>query len=236
MKPIYVFRHIACEGPGYLAEVMERNNASYQLIPIDQGAEIPESPAGASGLVFMGGPMSVNDSLAWINAELSLIRRAFEEEIPLLGHCLGGQLISKALGASVYANPVKEVGWFPVERVSSPESTEILGDIPQRFHAFHWHGETFSLPAGAVPLLRSEYCERQAWAMGSTFAFQCHIEMTEEMVRAWSLEYAHELESNEPSVQSAEAMQAHLNEHVRESQAVADEIYGRWLEHVAARG
>jgi len=233
MKPIHIFRHIACEGPGYLGDVLDRHEIPYQVIHVDQGAPIPESPAEASALVFMGGPMSVNDPLPWVSEELALIRRAFRADVPLLGHCLGGQLISRALGATVTANPVKEIGWFPVERVPGADAAPLLADIPDGFQAFHWHGETFSLPEGAVPLLRSEYCDHQAWAMGSALAFQCHIEMTERMVREWGLEYAHELVSVTPSVQSAEAMRERLSERVGELQAVADLFYTRWLTHFA---
>ncbi len=233
MKPIHIFRHIACEGPGYLGEVLARNEIPHHVIHVDQGAPIPESPVEASALVFMGGPMSVNDPLPWIREELALIERAFTEGVPLLGHCLGGQLISRALGAAVTVNPVKEIGWFPVEHVSGPDSAPLLTDIPDGFKAFHWHGETFSLPEGAVPLLRSEHCENQAWAMDSALAFQCHIEMTERMVREWALEYAHELTPVTASVQSAEAMQECLGERVGELQAVADLFYSRWLAQFA---
>ncbi len=233
MKPIHIFRHIACEGPGYLGDFLDRCAIPYLVIHVDQGAPIPESPDEASALVFMGGPMSVNDPLPWIRQELALIRRAFEADIPLLGHCLGGQLISRALGAAVTANPAKEIGWFPVERVPGADSEPLLADIPDGFQAFHWHGETFSLPEGAVLLLRSEYCDHQAWAMGSALAFQCHIEMTEPMVREWASEYAHELVSVAPSVQSAEAMGERLPERVGELQAVADSFYTRWLAHLA---
>ena len=233
MKPVYIFRHIACEGPGYLGEVLDRHEIPYQVIHVDQGAPIPESPAEASAFVFMGGPMSVNDPLPWIGEELALIRRAFDAGTPLLGHCLGGQLISRALGGVVTANPVKEIGWFPVERVAGPEADQLLVDIPRRFQAYHWHGETFSLPNGAVLLLRSEHCDHQAWAMGSTLAFQCHIEMTEPMVREWTTEYAHELEPVTPTVQSTAVMQEGLSERVRDLQGVADLIYRRWLGHVA---
>ncbi len=232
MKPIHAFRHIACEGPGYFGDVLDRHGIPYQEIHVDRGAPIPQSPAGASALVFMGGPMSVNDSLPWIADELALIRRAYEADIPLLGHCLGGQLISRALGAEVTANTVKEIGWFPVEQVPGAESEPLLAGIPKRFSAYHWHGETFSLPEGAVRLLSSEHCERQAWAMGSTLAFQCHIEMTEAMVREWAAEYAPELQTRAPSVQSATQMQERLSERVRALQAVADKFYGRWLAHV----
>ena len=114
MKPLYIFRHIDCEGPGYLAEVLERKGIPWQLIAIDTDVAVPHSIDGCSGLVFMGGPMSVNDDLPWIGQELALIRAAQTAGLPVLGHCLGGQLISKALGGEITANPVREIGWHPV--------------------------------------------------------------------------------------------------------------------------
>jgi len=229
MKPLYIFRHVACEGPGYLADVLMGRDIPHRLICIDQGAAVPESPDGASGLVFMGGSMSVNDPLTWIEEELALIRRAAKAGVPMLGHCLGGQLISKALGGTVMANAVKEIGWLPVARVPGPEADALLGELPERFDVYHWHGETFSLPEGAVPLLRSEHCERQAWARGNILALQCHVEMKADMVREWAALYRDQLEAVAPTVQSAEAMQERLSERVVDLQRVADVLYGRWL-------
>jgi len=232
MKPLYIFRHVACEGPGYLADVLTGRDIPYRLICIDQGAAVPESPEGASGLVFMGGPMSVNDPLTWIEEELALIHRAAQSGVPMLGHCLGGQLISKALGGTVTANAVKEIGWLPVERVPGAEADAVLAELPERFDVYHWHGERFSLPEGAVPLLRSEHCERQAWAKDSILALQCHVEMKDDMVREWAALYRDELETAAPTVQSAKAMQERLPERVTALQRVADVLYGRWLAHL----
>ena len=126
----------------------------------------------------MGGPMSVNDRLAWIPKVLRLIRAAVAADIPVLGHCLGGQLLSKALGGRVRANREKEFGWLPVARVDSPQTESWLAGLPPRFEVFHWHGETFSLPAGATHLLRSRYCRNQAFVLGKNLGLQCHIEMS----------------------------------------------------------
>ncbi|MDH4233536.1 MAG: type 1 glutamine amidotransferase, partial [Gallionella sp.] len=107
MKPIAIFRHFPTEGPGYLAEFLDERKIPWQLIAIDAGDAVPQSVAAYAGLVFMGGPMSVNDDLPWIPKVEALIRDAVARDIPLLGHCLGGQLISKALGGVVSRNPVK---------------------------------------------------------------------------------------------------------------------------------
>ncbi|MCG8324358.1 MAG: type 1 glutamine amidotransferase, partial [Thiotrichales bacterium] len=111
MKPVRIFRHIEFEGPGYLGEFLTRRNIPFEVIAVDQGDNIDPDPGNASALVFMGGPMSVNDELDWIDLELNLIRNAYSRDIPMLGHCLGGQLISRALGAEVIQNPVREIGW-----------------------------------------------------------------------------------------------------------------------------
>src|SRR3972149_1439134 len=126
MQPILVFRHAPHEGPGYLADYLDRRRLPYRLIRVDQGDPIPTSLDGISGLVFMGGPMSVNDPLPWIPPVLALIRKAVAADLPVLGHCLGGQLISKALGGAVTKNPIKEIGWLPVERVAGPGADDRL--------------------------------------------------------------------------------------------------------------
>lgn len=232
MKPIYIFRHLACEGPGYLAETLRRRALPFEVIAIDQGAAVPADPNDASALVFMGGSMSVNDPLPWLAAEVQLIRHAHTIGMPVLGHCLGGQLIAKALGAEVRPNAVKEIGWHAVEQTAG--AGEWLADLPPHFEVFHWHGETFSLPAGATPLLRSMWCEQQAFAVGNALALQCHIEMTSDMVQEWVELGRNELQPASASVQSAHAMLERLPQRVAELQQIADVIYDRWLGLVAA--
>lgn len=227
MKPIRIFRHVACEGPGYLATYLDRTGIPWELVAVDAGEAVPGTLTDVSGLVFMGGPMSVNDPLPWIGAELALIRRASDTGVPVLGHCLGGQLIAKALGGSVGPNAVREIGWHPVERL--PDTDAWLEGLPARFTAFHWHGETFSLPAGAVPLLRSAHCENQAFAIGNTLALQCHVELTAPMVREWAALYRDELDDPSPAVQAAGEMLADIEDRVAGQQAAADRLYHRWL-------
>ena len=115
MKPVAVFRHAPTEGPGYFATVLDRDHVPWRVIKVDAGEAVPADPRAFSGLVFMGGPMSVNDDLPWIAPVLRLIRDSVDADVPVLGHCLGGQLMSKALGGSVGRNPVKEIGWGDVE-------------------------------------------------------------------------------------------------------------------------
>jgi len=229
MQPILIVTHVDHEGPGYFAQVLERNAIPYRLVSIGRGDALPERATDFSGLVFMGGPMSVNDSLPWIEQELSLIRNAVAASIPVLGHCLGGQLISKALGGTVTRNRVREIGWFDVEQVTSRASAAWFADLPVRFPVFHWHGETFSLPAGATCLLRNDNCEQQAFAVGNTLALQCHIEMTEAMVRQWVAGAPEEFAHPSGAVQSADEITRDLATRVANLQRVADTVYARWL-------
>lgn len=232
MRPLTIFRHIGCEGPGYLAEVLERHAIPWRLIRIDRNEAVPRQPGDSAGLVFMGGPMSVNDPLPWIEQELALIRRAHAAGLPVLGHCLGGQLISKALGGKVGANAVREIGWHAVRHCRDPVARDWLAGVPDPCVLFHWHGETFSIPEGASVLLENDNCAHQAFAIGNTLALQCHVEMTAPMVREWALRYRDELEDPAPSVQSQEQMTGDLDARIAAARQAADVLYGRWLERL----
>ncbi len=230
MKPILIFRHASHEGPGYLADYLVRRGLSHRLVRIDQNDPVPSSIDGVSGIVLMGGPMSVNDNLPWIPKVTQLIRQAVAADLPVLGHCLGGQLISKALGGTITKNPVKEIGWLPVTRVESAIAQNWLGDLPPEFEAFHWHGETFSIPPGATRILASRDCANQAFVTGKTLAFQCHIEMTSDLVREWARVGADELKPLSATVQSADEMARDLDPRARRMQGLADKFYDRWIQ------
>ena len=231
-KEILIFRHVPTEGPGYLATFLDRQAIPHRTIKIDAGEPVPESIADIPGLVFMGGPMSVNDRLAWIPKVLRLIRAAVAADIPVLGHCLGGQLLSKALGGRVRANREKEFGWLPVARVDSPQTESWLAGLPPRFEVFHWHGETFSLPAGATHLLRSRYCRNQAFVLGKNLGLQCHIEMTPALVRRWARDGAAEIARALPAagVQRPAQMRISLPERAARLNRIADVFYTRWIQ------
>jgi GMP synthase-like glutamine amidotransferase len=235
MKPIAIFRHTATEGPGYISTFLDERQIRWQLIAIDAGDAVPKNAAAYSGLVFMGGPMSVNDDLPWIAKVEALIRDAVAKDVPLLGHCLGGQLISKALGAVVSRNPVKEIGWGEVQVSANDIARGWFGEI-QNFEAFHWHGETFTLPQGATHLLSSQYCANQAYAIGKHLALQCHVEMTAEMIAVWCATGADEVAaaSNSPAVQSVIEMRRQMNDKLPRLNTVADQLYGIWINNLPA--
>ena len=230
MKPVAIFRHFYSEGPGYFATFLDRHSIPWTLIRIDEQEAVPAAIDGFSGLAFMGGPMSVNDPLPWIAQSCALIRTAAAAGLPVLGHCLGGQLIARALGGVITRNPVKEIGWGPVQVLDNDTARAWFGDLAG-FDTFHWHGETFSIPPGATRLLESAHCPNQAYALGKLFGMQCHVEMTEDMIRQWCRDGAGEIAAaDSPAVQSPEAMQAGMGPKVTALNAVADRIYARWIE------
>ncbi|MBL8491123.1 MAG: type 1 glutamine amidotransferase [Rhodocyclaceae bacterium] len=227
MKPVAIFRHSPGEGPGYFATFLDAHSIPWQLVKADEGEAIPEGPEQHAGLCFMGGPMSVNDDLPWIPPVLRLIRAAVGADIPVIGHCLGGQLMSKALGGQVTRNPVKEIGWGTVR-----PTAETAGwlDATSPFEAFHWHGETFSIPSGGSRILESRFCANQAFVLGPHLGMQCHVEMTEAMIRLWNRQWAEESATASESVQTPGQMYEGLDARIAAMRVVADRLYGRWIE------
>lgn len=231
MKSIAIFRHSPSEGAGYLTEFLQQHALPWQLFCIDADDAVPLDAGQFSGLVFMGGPMSVNDTLPWIEEELALIRDAVARDIPVLGHCLGGQLMSRALGGTVRKNAAKEIGWGEVTPAGNAESRLWFGEVKNAI-VFHWHGETFSLPNGATHLLSSKHCTNQAYSLGKHLALQCHVEMTEAMIKTWCEIGADEIASNLHSagVQSATAIQSQIPQNLPPLQKLAESLYTKWIE------
>ena len=231
MKPVVIIRFFPIEGPGYFATFLDNNHIPWRLVKVDEGEAIPSDIDTLSGLVLMGGPMSVNDDLPWIPQVIALIQQAIARDIAVLGHCLGGQLMTKAMGGVVTQGPIKELGWGKVNVVASNIASQWLGNLTE-FEAFHWHGETFSLPENAVLLFSSPYCKHQAFAMGVHLAMQCHVEVTEEMVHSWSTFNAAEIAKNlsSPAVQAASVMQEKLPQRITALNAVANRLYTEWIQ------
>ena len=234
MKPVAIFRHSPTEGPGYFATFLEQHRIPWQLIKVDAGAAIPDDLAEFSGLSFMGGPMSVNDDLPWIPPTLKLIQTAVARGVPVLGHCLGGQLMAKALGGVVMRNPVKEIGWGTVRLDDHPLARHWLGEAAE-LEVFQWHGETFSIPPGATRLATNPFCANQMFALDKHLGMQCHVEMTADMVRTWCDVGGSEIATCvSPAVQQQPAITAGLEEHIAGLNATAQQIYNRWIAGLAA--
>lgn len=229
MKPVAICRYAAHEGPGYFATYLTSRDIPWRVVKIDEGETLPAVDE-MSGLAMMGGAMSVNDDLPWIAPMLDLVRQSVSADVPIIGHCLGGQMLAKALGACVTANPVKEIGWGQVEVLTTPLA-HAWGPV-DAFTGFHWHGETFELPTRATRIWSSAHCVNQAFVLGNSIGMQCHVEMTQEMIATWCKTGRREIERNlkrSPAVQTADAIRHETSMRLEPLHAVADRVYTRWI-------
>jgi GMP synthase-like glutamine amidotransferase len=171
------------EGPARIESWAKLRGYELKLLRADLCDALP-GPSGADMLVVMGGPMSVNDSFPWLHREAAFVESWLKLNKPMLGVCLGAQMLAKVLGANVYTSGLQEIGWWPVTRLEVPAAT-MAPPLPLRFTPLHWHGETFDMPNGAIRLARSEPIANQAFvAHGNAIGLQFHIEATPESVEA----------------------------------------------------
>lgn len=229
MKPIRIFRHVACEGPGYLGTFLERHNIPFEIICIDEGVTVPKALDDVSGLIFMGGSMNVTDPLQWISEEKELIRNAIEKNIPVMGNCLGAQLMATALGGEITHDPNMEIGWHQVETDINNKDNEWLKNIPDNFTPFHWHADTFSIPKNATVLFHSTCRKNQAFVIKNSIALQFHLEMTTEMVEEWVHLFKSDLESDYPCTQDSNEIILNLKERINSLHKIADIIFEKWI-------
>ncbi|HEY5763844.1 MAG TPA: type 1 glutamine amidotransferase [Rhodocyclaceae bacterium] len=176
--------------------------------------------------------MSVNDPLPWIGKECELIRHAVTSSVPVIGHCLGGQLLSHALGGAVSASPSREIGWRPIRLDDSEQAAQWFGSPGREVTVFQWHGETFSIPDGTTRIASGDDCPNQAFALGPHLAMQFHVEMTAELIRIWCEEWREVFDPTrrrQASIQTADEMLAQLEIHLAPMRTLAERIYGRWL-------
>lgn len=183
---VLAFRHVPHEGAGYLETVLAARGIHLQYADLYQPDFEPPDPAAFHALIFLGGPMSVNDPLPFLRWEMRALRDAVDRAQPVLGICLGAQLAALALGARVHANPQKEIGWFDVELTPAAAEDPLFAGFPRAACVFHWHGETFDLPPGAALLASSALCRNQAFRIGEwTYGLQFHPEVTPAMITEW---------------------------------------------------
>ena len=182
MKAHY-FKHVPFEDLGSIRSWLMKASYTITCTPFFESADLPVLQE-IDLLIVMGGPMSVNDEKIhpWLVPEKKFIRQMIMSGKPVLGICLGAQLIASAMGAKVYPNSMKEIGWFPVYGIPSDDSSVFC--FPQSLEAFHWHGETFDLPVGATHIAKSDGCKNQAFQLGrSVIGLQFHLETTPQSAR-----------------------------------------------------
>lgn len=223
---VQVLQHVPFEGIGSIEAWLGSRRAEVGYTRFYEQHHVLPGLRGLDLVVVMGGPMSANDerALPWLAAEKAFIRGAIGAGVPMVGVCLGAQLIASALGARVFRNPHKEIGWFEVRATEADDTFR----FPASLTAFHWHGETFELPNGARRLASSQACANQAFQIGpSAVGVQCHLETTPQSLDA-ILEACRGELVEAPFVQSEAAMRAAQPD----AYARINEVMNRMLSYV----
>lgn len=231
MEPVLVLQFMPDDGPGYFGTWAARHGLPCVVLNAAAGQSFPSTMTGHRALAILGGAMSANDDLPYLRDTERLIDHCMGGGVPVLGHCLGGQLMARTLGARINASPAPEVGWHRMQVAEDAGARNWFGEADVQ-QVFHWHYEAFDLPAGATALGSSAACPVQAFSLGPHLGLQFHLEIDAQKIDAW-LASADELyvqsQHQHPTVQSPQSIRRRSNEHLQPHHALADRVYGRWL-------
>jgi len=229
--PVLILQNLTPDGPGHLAEWLARRGVAFEVRNTQAGHAYPGSIDGYRALALLGGEMSANDDLPSLRQAERLILQAMDRDVPVIGHCLGGQLMARALGAQVGSSPAPEIGWQTLQVADTSAARAWLGEPIERV-VYHWHLESFELPPGAERLASSAACPNQAFAIGPHLAMQFHVELDRAKLAAWSASTDAgflALQRDCATVQAGAAMRQQAATALPAQQRLADRIYRRWL-------
>ena len=231
-SPVLILQNLTLDGPGYLGTWLRARHVPFEVFDTEAGQQYPTTISGYRALALLGGEMSANDAVPSLRQAERLILQAMDADTPVIGHCLGGQLMARALGARVIASPRPEVGWQALSVANTPSARDWFGDPAERT-VYHWHVESFELPTGAVLLASSAACPNQAFSIGRHLALQFHLELDASKLAAWSASsdptFLRLQRDHGTSVQSGIAMREQSARALPDQQRLADQLYGRWL-------
>jgi GMP synthase (glutamine-hydrolysing) len=235
MSKIWVLQHTACETLGTIADALQAEALAWQYVRVFEGKPVPGDLGDAGGLIVMGGPMGVyeQDRYPHLGAELRLIEAALKGGVPILGVCLGSQLLAAALGAQVRKGARQEIGWYPVRLSDAAAGDRVWKGAPHEFMALHWHGDVFDLPSGAISLASSDLTAHQAFRHGqSAYGLLFHLEMTEAMIAEMASAFGNELrEAGGDASRLAEQSAVHC----AQLESIGESVFGNWARIVHQR-
>lgn len=226
MNPVAILQHETNQGPGYLLECLQSLDVPTVVFQSAQG-DLPRQARDYSGIVVLGSNASVNDGDNWIASELDLVRRAVAEDVPVLGHCFGAQMLARALDAQVVRNAWPNIGWSRL--AVTPAARHLFGG-ETHVELFNWHYDTFQIPRGATRTLFGMHCLNKGFMKGRHLGFQSHLEVTDESVRAWCEESRLEFDlAQGPAVQTEADILRCLPEHTAKLHQLARGVYRQWI-------
>jgi GMP synthase (glutamine-hydrolysing) len=230
---VLVIQHVEAETPGVIGEVLDEEGVRITTVRVFSGDPVPTGIAPHDALVVMGGPMGVYeaDRHPHLAQEVALIRRAVKEDVPVLGVCLGSQLLATALG-SVVRSARKELGWFPVALTPEGVADPLFAGIPGGFTALHWHGDAFDPPPGSMSLASSELTSCQAFRHGAHVGLLFHMEMGEAMIRAL---VEQDLASGYADYATAGRALNEMPRHLPSMRSIARKVFGRVSDAIAGK-
>ncbi|MFH2067278.1 MAG: type 1 glutamine amidotransferase [Pseudomonadota bacterium] len=203
---VHYLQHVPFEGPAYIKDWIENKSMDLSCTALYQNQKLP-SQEDFDCLMIMGGPMGVNDEkkYPWMMGEKKFIEQTIKQNKIVIGICLGAQLIADVLGAGVFPNQHKEIGWFPIRKISKSNLFDTIW--PDEFYAFHWHGDMFEIPDGAIHFVESKACANQGFMyQENVFAFQFHLESTRQSIEQLILNCGHELKEAATHVQDPDTI------------------------------
>jgi GMP synthase (glutamine-hydrolysing) len=230
MKPVLILQHLHADGPAYLESWLRREGQPFEVVNTEAGQHFPGSVRDYAALAVLGGEMSANDPLPSLRDAERLILDAIQTDVPVLGHCLGAQLMARALGAEVGNSPAPEVGWHAMRLSSHADAMRWFGDADEAV-VFQWHYDAFELPPGAQALAHSKACPFQAFGIGPHLGMQFHVELDDAKLRHWTSTHDERfLAANTvPTVHGTARMLDDAARHLATQQRLADRIYARWI-------
>ena len=229
---IAILQNNSDDGPAYLGTWLTQHSVGFDVFNFDAGESPPTTLASYAGLALLGGPISVNDDLPSLRQSETLIREARDAGKPVIGHCLGGQLIASAIGARVAVADSPEIGWAKIKLSDGPEARSWFGEFTgTERDALQWHYDAFSLPEGATLLASNDVCAVQAFAVHNMLAMQFHIEIDRNKLASWARNGKEELTAlvGQPHVQQARTIAAEIPKRMAASHALADRIYANFV-------
>ncbi|NQY91109.1 MAG: gamma-glutamyl-gamma-aminobutyrate hydrolase family protein [Deltaproteobacteria bacterium] len=233
MRKILVFQHVAHELLGTLNPLLKDSGFRIRYVNFDRDPAARPSLDGYFGLVVLGGPMNVDqvDLYPFLAVEVELVAEALQRGMPVLGICLGAQLLARALGADVRPHHSKEIGWYQINPTAAGADDPVFAGMSDTEHIFQWHGDTFDIPSGAVHLASSPDCENQAFRYGDTaYGFQFHLEVDRPMVERWlTVPHNRQEITDLNGAIDPEQIRSDTLQHIDKLQRLSDDTFSRWI-------